>query len=117
MKQYSISNPVEKLFKAIDKEDNEKILALIVYRREILRAVNRNGLTPLMDAVIGKKYDAMRLLLLHGADANQRDQDGWTAKSWAMFIQDKEAQKILSKASVLCNTDDISGMVWGSMGI
>jgi ankyrin repeat protein len=69
-----------------------------------------------MDAVIGKKYEAMRLLLLHGADINQRDQDGWTAKSWALsFIQDKEAQSILSKTSVLCETDDISGAVWGSI--
>ena len=34
-----------------------------------------------------------------------------------MFIQDKEAQKILSKASVLSNTDDISGIIFASMAI
>ena len=117
MKRLKIVNPVHKLFEAIDKDDLDKVLALIVYDRSILQCTNKNGLTPLMDAVIGKKYDAVRLLLLHGADVNQRDQDGWTAKSWAMFIQDKEAQKILSKASVLSDTDDISGIIFASMAI
>ena len=83
MIRLKIENPVEKLFEAIDRGKNDKVLALIVYDNRILRCTNRNGLTPLMDAVIGNKYEAMRLLLLHGADANQRDQDGWTAKSWA----------------------------------
>ena len=113
MKRLKITNPVHKLFEAIDKDNLERVLALIVYDRSILQCKNKNGLTPLMDAVIGKKYDAVRLLLLHGANTNQRDQDGWTAKSWAVFIQDKTAQKILSKASVLCQSDNMSGAVFG----
>ncbi len=117
MRRLKIKNPVEKLFNAIDKGDTEKVLALIVYDRSLLQRRNSNGLTPLMDAVIGKQYDVIRLLLLHGADVNQRDQDGWTAKSWAMFIQDKKSQSMLSKISILCDTDDISGALWGSMGL
>jgi len=113
MRQFKIKNPVPKLFEAIDKGDLEKVLALIVYDKSILQCTNKNGLTPLMDAVIGKKYDVIRLLLLHGADISQRDQDGWTAKSWAVFIQDKTSQRILSKASVLCQSDDISGVAFG----
>ena len=83
----SIKNPLSKLFAAIDKGDSSKILALIVWDKSLLVKTNKRGLTPLMDAVIGKKYDVIRLLLLHGADINQRDQDGWTAKSWATFYK------------------------------
>lgn len=113
----TIKNPVEKLFMAIDQKDNDKVLALVVYDNYILKCKNRNGLTPLMDAVISKNYEAMRLMLLHGANPNQTDEDGWSAKSWAIFIQDKEAQKILSRVSVLSHSDDISGAVLGSMGM
>jgi len=110
-----IKNPKEKLFEAIDAKDNQRVLALIVFHGEMLNAANERGLTPLMDAVISKNYDAMRLLILHGVDVNHRDPDGWTAKSWAIFIQDREAQRILSKASVVSHSDDISGAVFGSM--
>lgn len=113
----NIKNSVEKLFTAINADDNDKVLALIVMDKSILTQTNERGLTPLMDAVIGKKYNAMRLMLLHGVNMNQQDQDGWTAKSWAVFIQDKEAQKILAKASVVCNTDNISGALFGSIAI
>ena len=115
-----IKNPLEKLFLAIDSGDTEKVLAMIVYAPNLLSFTNRNGLTPLMDAVISKQYEVMRLLLLHGANTGQRDRDGWTAYSWATFIQDKEAQKILSKASryvTVSNSDDISGAAFASMAI
>ena len=109
----SIKNPLKKLFASIDSGDVSKILALIVWDNSLLSQTNEKGLTPLMDATISKKYDVMRLLLLHGANMSQRDKDGWTAKSWAVFIQDKEALKILSRVSVLSNTDDVSGVVFG----
>lgn len=110
-------NLVEELFAAINTDNNERVLALIVTDNRILTQTNERGLTALMDATIGKKYDAMRLLLLHGANVNQQDEDGWTAKSWAVFVQDTEALKILSKTSVLSNTDDISGALFGSLAI
>jgi ankyrin repeat protein len=110
-----IKNPLKKLFASIDNGDLSKILALIVWDNSLLFQTNEKGLTPLMDATIGKKYDVMRLLLLHGANTNQTDNDGWTAKSWAVFIQDKKALKILLRASVLSNTDDVSGALLGSM--
>jgi ankyrin repeat protein len=109
----SIKSPLKKLFASIDRGDVSKILALIVWDNSLLSQTNEKGLTPLMDATIGKKYDVMHLLLLHGANMSQTDEDGWTAKSWAVFIQDKEALKILSRVSVLSNTDDVSGVVFG----
>ena len=117
-KVMQIKNPLQSLFSAIERDDREKILALAVLYQDIINQKNRQGLTPLMDAVISRKYEIMRLLLLHGAIANIRDHDGWTAYSWAIFIQDKEAQKILSKASrynVVSHSDDISGAIFGSM--
>jgi len=113
----TIKNPLEKLFDAIDRKENDKVLALIVYAPLLLQQTNERGLTPLMDAVLSKNYDAMRLMLRHGANPNQTDMDGWSAKSWAVFIQDRKAQRILSKVSVLTRSDDLSGAVFGVMSL
>jgi len=110
------TTPADQLFSAIDKRDHHKLLALIITDRNLIDHPSR-GLTPLMDATISKNYDAMRLLIQHGANINARDGDGWTAKSWAIFIRDKMAQRILSKASVLSSSDDISGATFGLTSI
>ncbi len=111
------TTPANQLFSAIDKRDHHKLLAFIITDRSLLEQPSSKGLTPLMDATISKNYDAMRLLIQHGANVNASDGDGWTAKSWAVFIQDKTAQRILSKASVLSRSDDISGATFGLTSI
>ena len=111
------TTPADQLFSAIDKRDHHKLLALIITDRNLIDHPNSRGLSPLMDATISKNYDAMRLLIQHGANVNALDGDGWTAKSWAVFIQDKTAQRILSKASVLSRSDDISGAAFGLTSI
>ena len=68
-KLVQITNPLQSLFSAIERDDREKILALAVLYQDIINQKNRQGLTPLMDAVIRKKYEIMRLLLLHSATA------------------------------------------------
>ena len=106
------------LFSAIEQHDQQKLLALIVLNRALIEQSNARGNTPLMDAVIGKNYDAMRLLIQHGAKINRKDCDGWTAYSWAVFVQDREAQKILAKAGrtvAVCDSEDISGAAFGMM--
>ncbi len=109
----TIKNPLEKLFDAIDRKENDKVLALML----LLQQTNERGLTPLMDAVLSKNYDAMRLMLRHGANPNQTDVDGWSAKSWAVFIQDRTAQRILSKASVLIRSEDVSGVMFSMVSL
>ena len=111
------TTPANQRFSAIDKRDHHKLLALIITDRNLIDHPNSRGLSPLMDATIRKNYDAMRLLIQHGANVNASDGDGWTAKSWAVFIQDKTAQRILSKASVLSRSDDISGATFGLTSI
>lgn len=111
------TTPAEKLYDAIEKRDHQKLIALIITDRSLLEHRNSRGLTPLMDATISKNYDAMRLLIQHGADVNARDEDGWTAKSWAVFIQDREAQRILSKISILSKSDNVSGAALGLTAI
>ncbi len=42
-------------------------------------ARNASAVTPLHSAVAGRNLEVVRLLLMHGADANARQQGGWTA--------------------------------------
>ncbi len=109
----TIKNPLEKLFDAIDRKENDKVLALML----LLQQTNERGLTPLMDAVLSKNYDAMRLMLRPDANPNQTDADGWSAKSWAVFIQDRTAQRILSKASVLIRSEDVPGVMFSMVSL
>ncbi len=114
---FHLSDDTSRLYTAIAKRDHIKLLALIVSNHTLVNISGGRKLTPLMDAVLSKNYEAMRLLIRHGADVNRIDSDGWTAKSWAIFIQDKTAQRILSKGSVLINTQDTAGAAFGALSL
>jgi len=104
----------EDFFDAISNNRHEEISDFIINNQELLESCNDRGLTPLMHAVASKNHDAMKMLLSNGVNATIADSDGWTAYSWAVFIQDREAQKILSRyTSVLINSRDVSGVVFG----
>lgn len=107
---------LDKIFYAIYTNNNKMLRAYVnTYKNLFINKVNTCGRTPLIYAVLAKNHYAIRLLLRNGADINYADSDGWTARYWATFIQDKTAQKILSHAAVLCDSEDISGMVLGSI--
>jgi len=114
---FHLSDDTSKLYTAIARCDHIKLLALIVSNPALANISGGRKLTPLMDAVLSKNYEAMRLLIRHGADMNRADSDGWTAKSWAIFVQDKTAQRILSKNSVLIRSPHSSGAAFGAMSL
>ncbi len=68
------------LIEAIRDDDGEKIAVLIESSPELVNKPDERGVAPLMHAVIAKNYEAIDLLLEHGADANAVDEDGWGAK-------------------------------------
>ena len=88
------------LIEAIRDHDHERTLALVEDPKLVDRPDER-GVTPLMHAVIAKNYNAIDLLLVHGADPNAVDEDGWGAKAWAWFLDDKEAMKRIRGLTVL----------------
>ncbi len=90
------------LIEAIRDHDRERLLALVESSKLVDRPDDR-GVTPLMHAVIAKNYEAIDLLLEHGADANAVDEDGWGAKAWAWFLNDREAMKRIRGLTVLKN--------------
>jgi len=111
---YLLYREKENFFDAITNNRHEEISDFIINNPELLESCNDRGLTPLMHAVASKNHDAMKILLSNGANATVADSDGWTAYSWAVFIQDREAQKILSGyTSVLISSCDVNGAVFG----
>jgi len=60
-----------------------------------LGARNTSRVTPLHSAVAGRNLEVVRLLLMHGADANARQQGGWTALHAAAMHGDVEIARLL----------------------
>lgn len=89
------------LIRAIRDGDRERIVASIESAPELVNRPDDRGVTPLMHAVIAKNYEAIDLLLEHGADANAVDEDGWGAKAWAWFLNDREAMKRIKGLTVV----------------
>ena len=60
-----------------------------------LAARNTSRVTPLHSAVAGRNLEVVRLLLMHGADANARQQGGWTALHAAALHGDVAIVRLL----------------------
>lgn len=69
-----------------------------------LHSINSLGLNGLMQAVASRNYEAITYLLESGIDPNIMDQDGWSAKAWAILMNDHESLKRLSTVSVLTHS-------------
>ena len=77
----------------------------------VLKMQNNLGFTGLMQAVVSKNYDAIDLLLKKGIDSNVLDSDGWSARGWAILMNDYESLKRLRGMGVLTHSlqNDIAG--------
>ncbi|MCK5536223.1 MAG: hypothetical protein KAI79_05305 [Bacteroidales bacterium] len=106
---------VKELFHdAIKQNNNHTIKKMIVNNYSLIEKLNEMGLTPLMQAVVSKNHGAIEILLSNGADALRIDKDGWSARTWAIFIKDTKAQQLLSQnSSILINSNDSSAAMFG----
>ena len=99
---------------AIKESDNHTVTTMIVSKPDLIEKLDEKGLTPLMKAFAAKNYGAIEILISNGADVSRIDEDGWTARTWAIFIKDIKSQKLLSHhSSILINSNDSSGALFG----
>ena len=105
-------------FDAIKTNDHKKLKQIVTLFPHVLKSKNTLGLTGLMQAVASRNYDAITYLLNKGVDANVMDQDGWTAKAWAVLLDDFESMRRLRGASVLSHSlhNDLSGLAIVAIG-
>lgn len=105
-------------FDAIKTHDHKKLKQIVTLFPHILKSKNTLGLTGLMQAVASRNYDAITYLLNKGIDPNVMDQDGWTAKAWAVLINDFESMKRLRGLSVLSHSlhNEVSGLAIIAIG-
>jgi ankyrin repeat protein len=114
MAQYVYS----RYFDAIKTHDHKKLKQIVACFPYVIKSRNALGLTGLMQAVASRNYDAITYLLHKGIDPNVMDQDGWTAKAWAVLLNDFESMKRLRGMSVLSDSthNDLSGLAIVSLG-
>jgi ankyrin repeat protein len=101
-------------FDAIKTNNHKKLKQIVTWFPHILKSKNTLGLTGLMQAVALQNYDAITYLLNKGADANVMDQDGWTAKAWAVLLNDFESMRRLRGLSVLSHSLSLAIVGMGS---
>jgi len=114
MKRYVYS----RYFDAIKTHDYKKLKQIVRWHPYVIKSRNALGLTGLMQAVASRNYDAITYLLNKGIDPNVMDQDGWTAKAWAVLLNDFESMKRLRGMSVLSHSthNDLSGLAIVAVG-
>lgn len=105
-------------FDAIKTKDHKKLKQIARLFPRVLKSKNPLGLTGLMQAVASRNYDAITYLLNKGVDANVMDRDGWTAKAWAVLLDDFESMRRLRGVSVLSHSlhNDLSGLAIVAIG-
>jgi ankyrin repeat protein len=74
-----------------------------------INTVDSGGRTLLMEAVVRKDHDLMKLLVDQGADPNIRDKREWTALHFAAQNCDLFATKLLVKVGADVNAKDDCG--------
>jgi len=77
--------------------DQPEVVALLLDRGADpgMAARNASRVTPLHSAVAGRNLEVVRSLLMHGADANARQQGGWTALHAAALHGDVAIVRLL----------------------
>lgn len=95
------------LFAAVNKDDIGAIRALLKKGADIDTVSSNYGYTPLMQAVLKKKIDVARYLIIRGANFNQQANDGKTALHLAAIINDAEMFKMLIAAGTNTYITDI----------
>lgn len=92
----------------IELDDFEGIKKAVL-NGDNINATDRTGVTPLMRALARKDLAYAKWLLDHGADANQRENDGWTALHFAAQDGFIEGVQLLLSSGAPVDAIDANG--------
>ena len=83
------------LIKAASKGNKKLIKFLIKKGADVDAVAYYEGRTALMLAACYGHKEIVELLIKNGADVNAKDEDGWTALTWAVMFKREEVVKFL----------------------
>lgn len=107
-----IDRKKEMFFQTICEHNKNTLISLINEDITLLSKLNSHNLTPLMSAVASKNYFAIELFLKYGANPNYTDEDGWSALTYAIFINDIKSMSLLKSSKILIDSPDNSGVMF-----
>lgn len=88
------------LFFSVQRNTSENVVVtkyLIEKKANVNTKLKTNGATPLIKASYTGNIEAVKLLLLAGANINDKDNNGKTALKWAKEYKQNEIEKLLTK--------------------
>lgn len=94
------SDPTEDLFLAVRKDDPSLIAKALQEGADINTQNPENEQSPLMNAILQGKIEAVKYLLAAGADTSLAEQDGYTPMHGAGFQGRAEIVKLLVNAGL-----------------
>lgn len=94
------------LFRAIKANDSDLVKQLLKSQKDQLNVQNKNGITPLHEAVKITSKEMIELLLQNGADVNARDKEGKSPLEIAIEKQNLTLIASLLKAKNIQATND-----------
>lgn len=87
---------LNELFGAVHRNDFEKVKQCIAEKVDLNYSDNLAGNTALMNAVQENHFHIVKLLLIHGADTEHKNYDGYTALSLAKLYQKEDGVSIVN---------------------
>lgn len=97
------------LFEAVAANSQTKLKLALQNGADINSIMEGSGQTPLMNAVLSGKVQAVKYLLRKGADVTIPEKDGYTPMHGAGFQGRSEIAKLLIKHGVPINDEHIDG--------
>lgn len=96
---------------AINNHKPKELQTLIARHAFVLQQIDDKGANGLIRAVIAQNYEAIAIFKRSGIEQNFCDQDGWSARTWALFLQDQEALRAL-RGLAIAHVDKSATLGW-----
>lgn len=99
----------EAIFSLIISGKQDAILQLVRQNKMVINSTDRMGRTPLMEAVIQRKFEICEFLIQAGADVNLREARKWTALHFAAQEYDYKIVELLLNSGADIDAEDHDG--------
>jgi ankyrin repeat protein len=95
---------------ALREGNFEELKSILATKPELVNAKDKDGLSPLLNAVLTDQESVVGLLLANGADVNVKDKEGMTALHWSAYIGQDSIVGLLLANGADVNAKDKEGM-------